>query len=105
MSASSASEKRRPMPDQAQAIDIIENLGKGTPPQRGVRTYSVGHELLLRGVRERHLESPSRTGKMRFVSGSWGSGKTHFLRELAEEAYDANYLVSSVRAKPRRDSL
>ena len=96
MSASSVSEKRRPMPDQAQAIDIIENLGKGTPPKRGVRTYSVGHDLLLRGVRERHLESPSRTGKMRFVSGSWGSGKTHFLRELAEEAYDANYLVSSV---------
>jgi len=58
-----------------------------------VRAYTVGHEEFLRSVRQRHLEGPSGRGKIRFISGSWGSGKSHFLRELREEAFDTSYLV------------
>jgi len=75
---------------------IIEKVRRGVPPRRGVRLYSVGHEEFLSSVRQRHLEGGSTRGKIRFISGSWGSGKSHFLRELREEAFDANCLVSLI---------
>lgn len=81
------------------ADNIIESLRSGLPPKRYVSTYSTGNEEFLTSVRKRHLESPSMRGKIRFVSGSWGSGKTHFLRLLREQAFDARYLVSTVELK------
>lgn len=82
--------------DAAIADDIIERLRMGKPPRRFVSLYSAGNEEFLKSVRKRHLDSPSTPGKIRFISGSWGSGKTHFLRLLREEAFDAGYLVSTV---------
>lgn len=85
------------MLEQELAENIIENLRQGIPPKRGVREYSVGNDELLGEIQARHLHGrASSRGKIRFVSGSWGSGKTHFLRQLRELAFDANYLVSSV---------
>jgi hypothetical protein len=81
-------------PADAQAV--LESLRKGIPPRRFARLYSVGHEQLLAAIHRRHLQSPSSAGRIRFVSGSWGAGKTHFLRLLREEAFDAQYLVSVV---------
>ena len=74
----------------------MESLLSGIPPKRFVSHYSSGNEDFLQDVRRRHLESPSPRGKIRFINGSWGSGKTHFLRLLREEAFDAGYLVSTV---------
>ena len=82
--------------DPAAAERIVESLRSGIPPQRYVSTYASGNEEFLRNVRKRHLESPATRGKIRFISGSWGAGKTHFLRLLREEAFSANYLVSTV---------
>ncbi|MCI0407802.1 MAG: ATP-binding protein [Acidobacteria bacterium] len=96
MSDSSHSGRDKDRPNPAQAEAIIESLRQGIPPRRGVRLYSVGNEEFLKGVRERHLEGTSARGKIRFVSGSWGAGKTHFLRELLELAFETNYLVSTV---------
>ena len=81
---------------QAAALEVVERLRAGIPPKRYVSSYSTGNEEFLQNVRKRHLESSSTSGKIRFVSGSWGSGKTHFLRLLREEAFDAGYLVSTV---------
>src|SRR5437868_13899865 len=78
------------------AEDIIEDLRHGIPPRRYVSLYSVGEGEFLEGVRKRHLESASGAGRIRFISGSWGSGKTHFLRLLREKAFDTNYLVATV---------
>src|SRR5204862_2428128 len=78
------------------AQDIIERLRSGLPPERFVSAYTSGNDEFLRNVRKRHLEGQTTRGKIRFISGSWGSGKTHFLRLLREQAFDANYLVSSV---------
>ena len=84
------------MIDTAIANQIIESLRRGLPPLRGTRHYAVGHEKLLSGIRKRHLEGIADKGIFRFVSGSWGAGKTHFFRLMREEAFETNCLVSVV---------
>ena len=82
--------------DSTAAEDVIESLRKGIPPQRFVSSYASGNETFLGNVRKRHLDTASTRGRIRFISGSWGAGKTHFLRLLREEAFSAGYLVSTV---------
>lgn len=82
--------------EQAEAEDIVEELRTGLPPRRGARLYTCGSEDFLSKVRKRHLGPTPSAGKIRFISGSWGSGKTHFFRLLTEEAFEAGYLVSTV---------
>jgi hypothetical protein len=85
------------MVNQARAENIIESLRSGIPPIDGVREYSAGNEEFLEQIRKRHLRKiPGVRGKIRFISGSWGSGKSHFLARIRETAFDSNYLVSSV---------
>lgn len=79
-----------------QAEEVINSLRMGIPPRRFASTYSAGWSDFLANVKRRHLSRPGSAGKMRFVSGSWGSGKTHLLRLLAEEAFGAGYLVTTV---------
>ena len=81
---------------RSQALQIVEALRKGIPPVRGVEEYSVGHERLLAGIRSFHLSTLSEQGLIRFVSGSWGSGKTHFFRVLRDAAFAEQCLVSNV---------
>ena len=78
------------------ANQIIESLRNGLPPQRGTWHYAVGHENLRQGIRRFHLDGLANKGIIRFVSGSWGAGKTHFFRLLREEAFQAGCLVSTV---------
>jgi hypothetical protein len=78
------------------ATQVIESLRSGIPPQRGVKLYSVGNERLIDGVKERHISGISDRGIIRFISGSWGAGKTHFFRQLREVAFEDNCLVSNV---------
>lgn len=82
--------------DELVAYEIIEKLRTGVPPRRYTSLYSSGLEEFIGNVRKRHLDQRSNTGRIRFVSGSWGSGKTHLFRLLAEQAFNANYLVSTV---------
>ena len=84
------------MSNQIQSNEVIESLRNGIPPQKGVSLYSVGNEKLLEGVKKRHLKSIGTRGIIRFISGSWGAGKTHFFRQLREIAFNENLLVSSV---------
>jgi P-loop Domain of unknown function (DUF2791) len=85
------------MISQALAEAIIESLRMGKPPNRGIREYSAGNDGFLDQIRLRHLRpEPGLRGKIRFVSGSWGSGKSHFLAQIREMAFESNYLVSSV---------
>ncbi len=82
--------------DPAAAHDVVESLRSGIPPKRFVASYSVGMEQFLKDVRATLLDSQSGRGKIRFLMGHWGSGKTHLLRLLRDEAFDADYLVSTV---------
>ena len=78
------------------AQPIIESLRRGLPPQRGVKEYAVGHDKLMAGVKNFHFTSMEAQGIIRFVSGSWGAGKTHFFRLMRELAFDEGFLVSGV---------
>jgi hypothetical protein len=77
-------------------IQIIESLRKGIPPQIGVEKYSVGNEKLIEGIKKYHLSSIDKIGKMRFISGSWGGGKTHLFRLIRDIAFQENCAVSNV---------
>ncbi len=78
------------------ATRVVESLRKGIPPQQGVDLYSVGNEKLMEGVEKYHLRGIADRGIIRFVSGSWGAGKTHFFRQLREAAFRNDCLISSV---------
>lgn len=84
------------MDEKQLAFRVIEPLRRGTPPQRGVDLYSVGHEKLLAGIQRQHLANIADCGTIRFISGSWGAGKTHFFRVLREAALKDGCLVSNV---------
>lgn len=81
--------------DQAAAEQIIESLRRGVPPRRGVSQYATATDFVEK-VRDRHLSREINAGKIRFVGGSWGAGKTHFFRLLREYAFEQNLLVSNV---------
>jgi hypothetical protein len=78
------------------AVQVIESLRKGLPPQRGVDLYAVGNEKLTEGIKRFHLSGIGGQGIIRFISGSWGSGKTHFFRLFREVAFQNDCLVSNV---------
>ncbi|BAZ03074.1 hypothetical protein NIES37_70870 (plasmid) [Tolypothrix tenuis PCC 7101] len=79
------------------ATQIVESLRKGIPPVRGVDKYSVGHEKLIEGIKKYHFNGITERGIIRFISGSWGTGKTHFFRLLREIAFQNECLVSNVQ--------
>ena len=84
------------MNDKRIAIQVIESLRKGVPPQRGVDMYAVGNDRFMENINRRHFSGISERGIIRFVSGSWGAGKTHFFRLLRETAFKNNCMVSNV---------
>lgn len=84
------------MSERSIPIQVIEQLRKGIPPERGVDLYSVGNEKLIDGVKRYHLSGIEERGIIRFISGSWGAGKTHFFRLLREVAFADNCLVANV---------
>ena len=81
---------------QTIANQAIEALRKGQPPQRGTKLYAVGHEKLMQEITKYHLNGIADKGIIRFLSGSWGAGKTHFFRLMRESAFDEGCLVSNV---------
>lgn len=91
--------------DNALASQIVESLRTGIPPQRGVDLYSVGNEKIIEGIKRYHFPDMLNQGKIRFVSGQWGSGKTHFFRLLREVALQNNCLVSNVELEKSSAAL
>lgn len=87
------------------AESIIEQLRRGLPPEYGVQHYSVGYDNFIEGVRRHHLKKIEHFGKIRFVNGSWGSGKTHFFSLLKEAAAEQNCLVANVQLTKEESPL
>ncbi|MGA1839257.1 MAG: BREX system ATP-binding domain-containing protein [bacterium] len=79
---------------------IIETVGSfGTPPEWGFQYFTVGLDDYLRLIEEEYLrtfvkEDGGSTFKL--VIGAYGGGKTHFLYNIREMAWNENFVVSYV---------
>jgi hypothetical protein len=93
------------MIEQKQAKNIIDSLRSRIPPIHGVKHFSLGNETLLQDIKNEHLDSLEDQGIIRFISGSWGSGKTHFFRLMRELALEEKCLVSNVELSANSAAL
>lgn len=80
-------------------VAMFEKMAEnGHAPPEGCSLFSVGYEDAFRRLRDKYLiERFSRGGSgEKFVIGPFGSGKTHFLRQLLEIAQDLGCVTSEV---------
>ena len=76
-----------------QAQLIIESLRKGIPPEGFVRHFTVGRKNEITDLRQR---LNTHKGTVLLLKANYGSGKTHLLKFIREEALEQNYVVSLV---------
>jgi hypothetical protein len=79
--------------DSAQAQRVIESLRKGIPPDGYVRHFTVGRKREIDAL-VRQLQPQG--GTVLLLKANYGSGKTHLLKYIREEALERNYAVSIV---------
>jgi hypothetical protein len=80
-----------------QARTIIEELRKGSVPAEYVPFFTVGRENWLTFI-EDDLENYIAEGgaKVRFISGDYGDGKTHFMSVISDLCLSKGFAVSYV---------
>jgi hypothetical protein len=80
-----------------QARSIIEELRKGSVPVEYVPVFTVGRQKWLSYI-EDDLDNYIAQGgaKVRFISGDYGDGKTHFMSVLRHLALERGFAVSFV---------
>ena len=84
---------------EADVLHMLERMAQlGTAPEHGCGLFSVGFDEPIDRLRSTVIEKRFRRGAsdMKFVIGPYGSGKTHFLRHLQEEASSADCVTSEV---------
>jgi hypothetical protein len=84
-----------------QARAIIEELRKGSVPTEYVPFFTVGRDQWLTFI-EDDLEHYIAEGgaKVRFISGDYGDGKTHFMSVIRNVALQKGFAVSFVVLTP-----
>ena len=80
-----------------QARSIIEELRKGSVPVEYVPVFTVGRQKWISYI-EDDLENYIAQGgaKVRFISGDYGDGKTHFMSVIRHLAMEKKFAVSFV---------
>jgi hypothetical protein len=80
-----------------QARAIIEGLRKGIVPMEYVSFFTVGRQNWLKFVEE-DLDCfiANGGGKVRFINGDYGDGKTHFMSVIQQLALQKNFASSFV---------
>ena len=80
-----------------QARAIIEGLRKGIVPTEYVSFFTVGRQNWLKFVEE-DLDCfiANGGGKVRFINGDYGDGKTHFMSVIQQLALQKNFASSFV---------
>lgn len=76
-----------------QARRVIESLRKGIPPDGFVRHFTVGRESEIRQLTKKFSEPNA--GAL-LLKANYGSGKTHLLKFIREQALENSFAVSSV---------
>lgn len=80
-------------------IALIERLAEyGTAPSDGCALFGVGYEEAFARLRAKYLDARFARGDSaeKFVVGPFGSGKTHFLRQLMELAREMDCVTAEV---------
>jgi len=86
-------------PNSLIARRIIEVLGSyGTPPEYGLKYFTVGIDTYLNVIEREYLNSYIKNGGATFklVTGIYGGGKTHFLYSIRDLAWKYDYATSYV---------
>ena len=86
------------MPDDV--LGILEQIAEtGHAPDEGCSRFGVGYDDAFERIRTTYLVSAFQRGRSaeKFVIGPFGSGKTHFLRQLMEIASAEDCATAEVR--------
>jgi bacteriophage exclusion system BrxC/D-like protein len=89
---------------QPEAQQIIRKLGEsGVPPTHGLEAYTVGMDSILSTLESEYLKGYLLNGGSSFklVVGEYGSGKSHFLYRLRDQAWASGYVVSRTELSPK----
>jgi hypothetical protein len=78
---------------------MVEALRMGVVPAGQTHRYTVGRDLAIRQVRS-DLARASTTGAVRAFIGDYGSGKTHLLAFIEDEARSRGYVTTRVMLNP-----
>lgn len=80
-----------------QARSIIEELRKGSVPVEYVPVFTVGRQKWLSYIEDDFENYIAQGGaKVRFISGDYGDGKTHFMSVIQHLAMEKKFAVSFV---------
>lgn len=74
-----------------QALHYIESLRLGIPPNQDISYFTVGRQAEINSLYSL-LSNPKQ--KIKLLQANYGSGKTHLLKLLQEEALRHNFCVS-----------
>lgn len=80
-------------------INILERMASyGTAPEDGCSLFGVGYEDAYLRIKQKYLCGQFKRGASseKFVVGPFGSGKTHFLRQLMEMSREMDCVTSEV---------
>lgn len=84
---------------EVNVLAMIERMAEyGTAPSDGCRLFGVGYEDAFARLKRKYLEARFARGDSaeKFVVGPFGSGKTHFLRQLMEIARELDCVTVEV---------
>jgi len=84
---------------ETDVIAMIERIAEnGTAPIEGCSLFGVGYDNHIEAIRKMYIDKAFGKGRSaeKFIVGAYGSGKTHFLRQLSEIAREAECVTSEV---------
>ncbi len=88
--------------DNSTALRIINSLKDGVPSIEDIHYYAASRSPLDSIIASDIKEiSAGNYGKVKFINGSYGEGKTHFLSRVRKKALNDNFLVSMFAISPR----
>ena len=91
------------LPPAPLARALIRSLTRGTAIAHGVRYIHVGHEKWLTAQQELLREvAEDGHSETKFVRGTYGAGKSHFLSVVQDRARDQGWMTSHIECKSDR---
>lgn len=88
-----------------EAQKIIDSLRQGTVPKQYAMELMVGREFWLDAIAEDIDYVSQGASKIRFISASYGGGKSHFLSVVESIAIQKRFLVANIELHSREAPL